>query len=107
MRITGYHNNSPDWSDEERKIVADMFAKGYDDAEIAERLNRTKYAVGRQRTLVLGLCRSRKEHRAKFEINDAMAEYYPKWYREYLYKQHKQQREQCNTAYHIKAVNQK
>lgn len=81
------YNNSPAWSDDERKVLAEMFYAGYPDEEIAHKLHRSAFAVGRQRAK-LGLPKWKQPQPAeKFEIHDAMAEYYPQWYKDKLQKE--------------------
>lgn len=81
------YNNSPAWSDDERKVLVEMFYAGYPDEEIAEKLHRSAFAVGRQRAK-LGLPKWKQPQPAeKFEIHDAMAEYYPQWYKDKLQKE--------------------
>ena len=65
-----------------------MFNEGYSDKEIGEKLGRTAMAVTLQRHYM-------KLHKAKqpsreFVIHDAMAEYYPSWYKKQLREQWKE-----------------
>lgn len=80
------HNGFPGWDDEERGIVAEMFAQGCDDKQIGERLHRSAGAVARQR-LLQGLRRAKHPPRKREVHTDAMAEYYPRWWREHLKRQ--------------------
>lgn len=68
----------PRWSAEEKDMLRDLYHKGLSDEEIAEKIGRTKCAVANQRhELDLPM-----HNTTRFEINDAMADYYPAWYRE-------------------------
>ena len=76
------------WSAAEKEKVKDLFHEGYSDAEIAHILGRTAMAVTLQRHYM-------KSHKAKqpsreFVIHDAMAEYYPSWYKKQLREQWKE-----------------
>lgn len=73
-----------EWTAKEREKVRDMFYEGYTDAEIAEALKRTEGAVVRQRCMLKLKKTARPRH--TFYIHDAMAEYFPKWYKELLFK---------------------
>lgn len=78
-----------EWSAAEKEKVKDMFLEGYSDAEIAVKLGRTALAVGIQRHYM----KLHKAHQPskEFVIHDAMAEYYPTWYKRYLREQWKEQ----------------
>lgn len=73
------------WTAAEREKVKDMFLEGYSDAEIAIKLGRTALAVGLQRHY-MKLHKAQQPHK-EFVIHDAMAEYYPRWYKRYLREQ--------------------
>lgn len=77
------------WSAAEKEKVKDMFLEGYSDAEIAVKLGRTALAVGIQRHYM----KLHKAHQPsrEFVIHDAMAEYYPTWYKKHLLQQWKEQ----------------
>lgn len=85
------YNNSPAWSEEDRNILVQMFHEGKSDEEIAEKLHRSAFAVGRQRCM-LKLKYSTGPKDGKFELQGAISEYFPKWYKELLKKQWKEQR---------------
>ena len=69
----------PRWEATDKEVLREMFEEGCCDKEIAEKLGRTATAVALQRHY-LGLHRSKQPGR-EFEIHDAMAEYYPAWYK--------------------------
>lgn len=73
------------WSAAEKEKVKDMFLEGYSDAEIAQILGRTPLAVGLQRHY-MKLRKAQQPHK-EFVIHDAMAEYYPTWYKKHLLQQ--------------------
>jgi hypothetical protein len=77
------------WTDTEKEKVKDLFYEGYSDAEIAVKLGRTALAVGIQRHYM----NLHKAHQPSRElvIHDAMAEYYPTWYKRFLREQWKKQ----------------
>lgn len=79
------------WTDAEKEKVKDLFHEGYSDAEIAVKLGRTPLAVGLQRhnMKLRKACQPHKE----FRIHDAMADYYPTWYKRYLREQWKKQQQ--------------
>lgn len=78
------------WSAAEKEKVKDLFLEGYSDAEIAHILGRTVIAVGLQRHY-MKLRKAQQPHK-EFAIHDAMAEYYPTWYKKHLLQQwHEQQ----------------
>jgi IS30 family transposase len=77
------------WTADEKAKVRQMFEDGYSDSEIGKALGRTEKSVELQRHY-LGL-RKKISRGQKFEINDAMAEYYPRWYKEHLKEQWKRQ----------------
>lgn len=77
------------WSAAEKEKVKDMFHEGYSDAEIAVKLGRTALAVGIQRHY-MNLHKAHQPSR-EFVIHDAMAEYYPTWYKKFLREQWKKQ----------------
>lgn len=77
------------WSAAEKEKVKDMFFEGYSDAEIAHRLGRTTLAVGIQRHY-MKLHKARQPHK-EFRIHDAMAEFFPTWYKKHLLQQWKEQ----------------
>jgi hypothetical protein len=79
------------WSAAEKEKVKDMFFEGYSDAEIAHRLGRTTLAVGLQRH-DMKLHKARQPHK-EFRIHDAMAEFYPAWYKKHLLQQWKEQQQ--------------
>lgn len=72
------------WSEREKEKLRDLFFDGFTDADIGRRLGRTRSAIEQQR------CKMRlsKEHQPhkEFHIRDAIAEYYPGWYRRLLKK---------------------
>lgn len=81
------------WNDEELAKLRQLFEQGYEDYAIAQEIGneRTEQAV-KQKRHQLNLVRVRTIWaKDTFAINDAIAEYYPKWYKEYLYKQWLQQ----------------
>ena len=77
------------WSAAEKEKVKDMFLEGYSDAEIAHKLGRTPLAVGLQRHY-MKLHKAQQPHK-EFVIHDAMADYYPTWYKKQLLQQWKEQ----------------
>lgn len=77
------------WSAKEKACVRDMYLDGYSDNEIADKLGRSIGSIGQQRHQ-LGLKRSTQPGK-EFKICDAMAEYYPTWYKRLL-KQRWQER---------------
>ena len=77
------------WSATEKEKVKDMFYEGYSDAEIAIKLGRTALAVGSQRHY-MKLHKAQQPHK-EFVIHDAMAEYYPRWYKKFLREQWQEQ----------------
>ena len=79
------------WSATEREKVKDMFFEGYSDAEIGEVLGRTAKSVGLQR-YHLNLHKAHQPHK-EFRIHDAMADYFPTWYKKYLLQQWKEQQQ--------------
>ena len=82
-------NNIRVWSAAEKEKVKDMFFEGYSDAEIAVKLGRTPLAVGLQRHY-MKLHKAHQPHK-EFRIHDAMADYYPSWYKKHLLQQWKEQ----------------
>jgi hypothetical protein len=79
------------WSAAEKEKVKDMFLEGYSDAEIAVKLGRTPLAVGLQRHY-MRLHKAQQPHK-EFVIHDAMADYYPTWYKKHLLQQWKEQQQ--------------
>lgn len=77
------------WSATEKEKVKDLFHEGYSDAEIAVKLGRTPLAVGLQRHN-MKLRKAQQPHK-EFVIHDAMAEYYPTWYKKLLKQQWQEQ----------------
>lgn len=77
------------WTQAEKEKVRDMFFEGYTDAEIGEKIGRTPHAVGLQRCY-MGFKKLRQPQR-RFEIHDAMADYYPDWYKKQLKEQWNEQ----------------
>jgi hypothetical protein len=73
------------WSLAEKAKVKDLFFEGYSDDEIAAELGRTAKAVGIQRHY-MQLHKAQQPHK-EFRIHDAMADYYPRWYKLYLREQ--------------------
>lgn len=84
VRIIKFSNKSHQktWTKEELATVRTMFEEGYTDEQIGERLGRTALAVGLKRSFFR--LRKPMSPSTKFEINDAMADYYPNWYKEHL-----------------------
>lgn len=70
------------WTAAEVEKLKDLFHEGYSDAEIGKRLGRSDNSVAVKRHFL----RLHKAHqpRKEFRIHDAMAEYYPTWYKEKL-----------------------
>lgn len=84
------------WTDAEKEKVKDLFYEGYSDAEIAVKLGRTALAVGIQRHYM-------KLHKAyqpakEFRIHDAMADFYPTWYKKKLREEWLKQQEQSTSS---------
>lgn len=79
------------WSAAEKEKVKDLFHEGYSDAEIAHILGRTAKAVSVERHY-LGL-HKKKQPQREFRIHDAMADYYPTWYKKHLLQQWKEQQQ--------------
>ncbi|MBE6197977.1 MAG: hypothetical protein E7141_04785 [Rikenellaceae bacterium] len=79
------------WSAADKEKVKDLFLLGYSDAEIAHILGRTVIAVGLQRHY-MKLRKAQQPHK-EFVIHDAMAEYYPTWYKKHLLQQWKEQQQ--------------
>ena len=77
------------WSAAEKEKVKDLFHEGYSDAYIAHVLGRTPLAVGLQRHY-MKLRKAQQPHK-EFVIHDAMADYYPTWYKKHLLQQWKEQ----------------
>lgn len=75
------------WSEAEDKRLAELFAQGVDDATIAQSLGRPEGGI-KVRRQKLRLLRNAHD-RARLEVLDAMADYYPRWYREQLLKESK------------------
>lgn len=73
------------WSEAEDKRLAELFAQGVDDATIAQSLGRPEGGI-KVRRQKLRLLRNAHD-RARLEVLDAMADYYPRWYREELLKE--------------------
>lgn len=76
------------WTAAEKEKVKDLFFEGYTDEEIDSRIGRTAKAVGVQRCY-LHLHKKRQPPK-QFIIHDAMADYYPKWYKEHLKREWEQ-----------------
>lgn len=70
------------WSAAEKEKLKDLFREGYSDAEIGAKLGRTEKSVSVKRHH-LGLHKA-QQPRKEFRIHDAMADYYPKWYKKLL-----------------------
>lgn len=85
IRITKTASNPNIWTRADKEKLRDLFFEGYNDEEIAKKMGRTPKAVCIQRSL-LKLPKKRQPPR-RFGIHDAMADYYPKWYKDYLIKQ--------------------
>lgn len=83
------NNGSILWSDADKERLRDLYFEGYTDEEIAEQLGRTATAVQGMRSL-LKLKKTRQPHKV-FRIHDAMADYYPTWYKKHLLQQWKEQ----------------
>lgn len=75
------------WRAEEDKRLAELFAQGADDATIAKELGRPEGGI-KVRRQKLRLLRNAHD-RARLDVIDAMADYYPRWYREQLLKESK------------------
>jgi hypothetical protein len=84
------------WTDAEKEKVKDLFYEGYSDAEIAVKLGRTALAVGIQRHHL----RLHKAYQPakEFRIHDAMADFYPSWYKKQLREEWLQQQEQSTSS---------
>lgn len=70
------------WSDEEVDALCKMTNDGVPDKTIAEKLGRSLYAI-RFRRSVLGVIKTRTK---EFSFNSPIADYFPKWYKDYLLK---------------------
>ena len=77
------------WSATEKEKVKDQILEGNSDAEIAVKLGRTPLAVGLQRHY-MKLHKAQQPHK-EFRIHDAMADYYPTWYKRFLREQWQEQ----------------
>lgn len=73
------------WTAAEVEKLKDLFHEGYSDAEIGERLGRSGNSVAVKRHYL----RLHKAYqpRKEFRIHDAMADYYPTWYKKLLKQQ--------------------
>lgn len=81
------NNGSFIWSDADKEKLRDLYHEGYTDEEIAEQIGRTFMAVQSMRCSM----KLPKLDQMRFEINDAMADYYPTWYKKLLKQQWKEQ----------------
>lgn len=84
------------WTDAEKEKVKDLFYEGYSDAEIAVKLGRTALAVGIQRHYM----KLHKAHQPskEFRIHDAMADFYPSWYKKQLREEWLREQEQSTSS---------
>lgn len=73
------------WSEAEDKRLAELFAQGVNDATIAKELGRPEGGI-KVRRQKLRLLRAAHD-RERLKVLDAMADYYPRWYREQLLKE--------------------
>lgn len=77
------------WTAAEVEKLKDLFNEGYSDAEIGEQLGRTGNSVAVKR-YYLKLHKA-YQPRKEFRIHDAMADYYPTWYKNLLKQQWQEQ----------------
>ena len=77
------------WTTAEVEKLKDLFNEGYSDAEIGARLGRSGNSVAVKRCYL----RLHKAYqpRKEFRIHDAMADYYPSWYKKQLKQQWKEE----------------
>lgn len=76
------------WTAAQKEKLRDLFFEGYNDEEIGTKIGRTAKAVGVQRCHMQ--LRKKRQPPKTFIIHDAMADYYPRWYKEYLKEQWEQ-----------------
>lgn len=73
------------WTAAEVEKLKDLFNEGYSDAEIGEQLGRTGNSVAVKRCYLK--LHKAYQPRKEFRIHDAMADYYPTWYKKLLKQQ--------------------
>ena len=77
-----YYNGATTWTASEKEKLRDLYYEGYTDGEIAEQIGRSPKAVCSVRCAMK--LPKKMQGDKKFVIKDAMAEYYPTWYRKHL-----------------------
>lgn len=73
------------WTAADVEKLKDLFHEGYSDTEIGERLGRSGNSVAVKRHYLK--LHKAYQPRKKFRIHDAMADYYPTWYKKLLKQQ--------------------
>lgn len=73
------------WTAAEVEKLKDLFNEGYSDAEIGKRLGRSDNSVAVKRHYLK--LHKAYQPRKEFRIHDAMADYYPTWYKKLLKQQ--------------------